>query len=441
LKISRQSYSKDIQLFFILFLILLISRQPEAVSEDSKLAIGKRYFYSGEFEKADKALRQAIDKDPENAESYYFLGYTLSRILGKYHEEIPQTSFKNCEIISQPLEKAIELQPLYKGELYLLNPRDKLMSEWSCLALRYMSEDRIDQIKMAFGQAKKRGGFNQAVSEFMYNMLLSCPEKAILVTAGDMDTFYGLYLQIMENMRTDVTIVNIHLLRSLWYIRMVMKEHLWQTDGVKFNLSENDLVNLERFQNKFRGPFELSIPKYCVNKTGKNNVSMHVTPIVERNSSKKPPLNELVLSKMVEANPMRPICFASTVSGFKIDYHFEINNKKVTIDSIIEFNGLFNQLTFCKDISENNIEKLRKLFINDFKFEAIPDSDEINSFKPINFYILCISQIAKKLEKDEGEQSARDILAWFVKKVPGIRYLDNHKLRNFLLNSSGKATD
>ncbi len=66
---------------------------------------------------------------------------------------------------------------------------------------------------------------NHAPTSWGRNTLDTCEEEAILFTAGDNDTFPLWYLQIIEGYRRDITVLNIPLLNTPWYLETMRRYH------------------------------------------------------------------------------------------------------------------------------------------------------------------------------------------------------------------------
>jgi hypothetical protein len=61
--------------------------------------------------------------------------------------------------------------------------------------------------------------------DFAINVLNSIPQNGILITYGDNDTFPLWYMQMAENYRTDVAVINESLSYSEWYREQILKQY------------------------------------------------------------------------------------------------------------------------------------------------------------------------------------------------------------------------
>jgi len=169
-------------------------------------------------------LEQAATIDPDNQEVQYFLGYALSRANLKDSTDIPDLTFKTIGLASDAFEKTIRINPEYPDELGIHDPYAQLTTIWGKLALKYLVNSQNDSALIAFKEGKKHGAFNDVALEMARNTLNSCDEDAILFMQWDIAYYPVLYIQNIENLRTDVKPLITDFMKTNWYFNYLRQK-------------------------------------------------------------------------------------------------------------------------------------------------------------------------------------------------------------------------
>lgn len=202
---------------------------------------------TADYSKAFRILSNQVKLNPKNAEYRYFLGYSIDRLNADDGKGMFQLKKEMTIKASEQFEEVNRLEPVYKGELFILDPYAKLTSIWGSLAEAYLNRKLADSAKWAFSEGKKRGGFTEPILEFNRQLLNSCDKNAILVTYGDNITIPIWYLQTIENYRTDIIVVDANLINTNWYPKYLKSER-----NLKMSFSDAviDTIEYKQWQSQ-----------------------------------------------------------------------------------------------------------------------------------------------------------------------------------------------
>ncbi len=303
---------------------------------------------TADYSKAFRILSNQVKQNPKNAEFRYFLGYAIDRLNADDGKGMFRLKKEMTIKASEQFEEVNRLEPVYKGELFILDPYAKLTSIWGSLAEAYLNRKLVDSAKWAFSEGKKRGGFIDPILDFNRQLLNSCDKNAILVTYGDNITIPIWYLQTIENYRTDITVVDANLINTIWYPKYLKAER-----NLKMSFSDAviDTIDYKQWQSQ-----QVTVIN-SIDTT--QNFSWELRPTYMDNYILK---GDRILFDIFQQNLFsRPIYFCnnsdSTYNLFLSPYLVDEGLVNRVIPKVIDWNS--NVLTIHNNIKVYNIDKVQ----------------------------------------------------------------------------------
>lgn len=261
--------------------------------------------YAGERDEAMEKYRRAFEIDSTDVAA-----------LVKYTDNITMHKHASADwaLAKERLLRASRLEPDFPETYYAL----------------WLAALRTGDGKLAAKSLRRMvelGDMPRPLFDFGHNMVAGAPEGAIIFTNGDNDTYPPLAYQVVTGKRRDVTIVNLSLLNTKWYVRYVRDK------GVPVGLDDKGVEGLEQRKD-------------------------------ERISSQ---VQKLIFDNLKEKNWPRPLFYCVTVAE---------SNKALTCDYVME--GLLLRIVPAASAGESgnreiNVPKLRELFDTVYRLDSVTD--------------------------------------------------------------------
>ena len=338
--------------------------------------------FEKEFEKQDYAkavalLEHAIEIAPNHVEAKYFLGYAYSRLNAKDAKEMIDSDVNLTIKSSLQFEQINKISPKYEGELIVQDPYSKIASEWGALALGYCYKNKLDSAKWALKEGRKRGGFNDYMLNINKQVLSNCKRNTILITSGDFFIFSLLYLQMINGYRTDISVLDINLLNTVWYPQYLANYNITSFDTF---IQDIDTIQYREWKDS-----TITIDDFSwVVKPSYNNHYLLRADIV-------------LLSLLKENRFKKDISFTSG-----IDPNIILNLNNYLTNCL-----LVNKLTKTSD-SHLQFRKFKKIARNTLKSSSLLNTnitDQVNLFN--NFRYLIFKEINYYLELGKRKKAKK----------------------------------
>jgi tetratricopeptide (TPR) repeat protein len=364
---------------------------------------GKAAFKAEKYEEAIAQFEKVVRRQPKNQEAQYFLGYAYSRAASAHGGMIIELDESKSTKAIEHLTAAIRIDPQYRGQLVVLDPYAKLTSEWGMVSMYYAYRDDVAQAIDRMKAGRNSGAFNDALLEYNRNMLNSCEPDAILFTNGDMDTFPVFYLQAVENCRRDVTVVNVSLLNTAWYIKKMKQGNPFGSFGIPVQMDDAAIEALkpELFKQK-----EMDIVFVDANNVS-HRYQWNMAPTVENKAIR---VQDQMILHIIEQNKNhRPIYFAATV--------YEDN--LIGLNKYLVCEGLALRLQDKSDEAQSQ-ERLNR-HLNSFTFSSIVKGlceVQPNACGLVQNYRAVYLKLAQEQARQGNRRRAKELLDDIQQKLP-----------------------
>lgn len=245
-------------------LILLINLSSLAQKPERVYSIVMERREETWYQEQEKLWKQEIDKNNKNANAWHnyyqavraqylfvnenslriSLDEKLEKIVNDCYKLIPDSFEANLMMYQQfgGLGKPEEYVK-YLQKAYDINPLDA-RSYVMLLTYYYVKRDKVNykQFCEKYYKANEIAGF---IYNMGYNILIEADPNAIILTAGDNDTYPELILQEVLGIRTDVHVLNIYLLTLDDY-----RDKIFAEIGLpKFEPRLSDVKTMEEFDS------------------------------------------------------------------------------------------------------------------------------------------------------------------------------------------------
>ncbi len=191
----------------------------EAVDGRTLAYLADTYRRFGKKQKAVETARRALEMEPCNSFAHTVIAEASNPLVGEWEGADSETTW------------------VHLREAARCDPKDG--NPWLTLWGESVRRGDREVMSQAAEKMIETGFFPKALLSYTEWVLTSLPKNAILITNGDMDTYPCVAMQVVEERRPDVVVVNRGMLSEPWCAR-----YLRDVRGVALPFSDAELDGL-----------------------------------------------------------------------------------------------------------------------------------------------------------------------------------------------------
>lgn len=193
---------------------------------------------SSKFKEATTLLKTEIKNNPDDADAYYWLGRYSHYIVYDSRPFIKKSDDWSKQEVLANLNKAIHLNPNFGDAYYFL------AVEYSARAREAIENNNIVQTKKELMTAYKSAAFPVYILEYARSILKSCEKNAILFSNQDAAINALMYIQLVEGLRKDISVIIVNLLERPFYIKYMRDGIPNEIANVPISWNDNLIMNM-----------------------------------------------------------------------------------------------------------------------------------------------------------------------------------------------------
>ncbi len=219
-------------IFLSLTCTILLGQRNENIGNAIKLGDSLRY------KDAIQILKQEIKNDPKNANAYYWIGRYSHFLVYDSRPFLNKGNIWSKNEVLFNLKMAIQLNPGLGDAYYFIGV------EYGARAREAIQNNNINQAKKELSEAKELGAFPNYILEYARNILRSCDKNAILFSNQDPAINALMYVQLVEGLRKDISVVCVNLLERPFYIKYLRDGIPNRVTKVPISWNDNLIMNM-----------------------------------------------------------------------------------------------------------------------------------------------------------------------------------------------------